>query len=346
MKSDNNDKNEIITISKINSHNKHNKPISTITSSTAHFITEEIQNNGPNSDSYFISVEDKNENKNTRKIKQKMEFIEPNFILLKNKDNKNNEIYDYLMKKEDLNYIKELNELYDYNQIFNFVLNRLNPNNFLKCNIFLDNSNNSFILYSYTQKFILSAKQDFSLLHNNYIIYISRNFLSETSIAKLHSYSKKTEFILYDMGFSPKLLLKNKIISDKIRKYLLQVNYLYSKNFQNFIAYLPKKDYFDNDFYNNDEKHNDKLSNKKLDEVDKFENSKPKYDISLKKFIDNYDSRIKEKSKYNFKIIYGNDKKAIECGKINENNYVLDIGYPFSPLEGFAIALANFIKNK
>ena len=39
------------------------------------------------------------ENKNTRKIKQKMEFIEPNFILLKNKDNKNNEIYDYLMKK-------------------------------------------------------------------------------------------------------------------------------------------------------------------------------------------------------------------------------------------------------
>ena len=81
-----------------------------------------------------------------------------------------------------------------------------------------------------------------------------------------------------------------------------------------------------------------------------MENSKPKYDINTKKYLDNFSDRVKEKSKFNFKIIYDNidNKKytAIECGKINDKNYALNIGYPFSPLEGFAVALANFIKNK
>ena len=99
-----------------------------------------------------------------------------------------------------------------------------------------------------------------------------------------------------------------------------------------------------------EENHKDKLSNKILEnEVIVLENNKPKYDINSKKFIDNFNNRIKEKSKFNFKISYkdkNNENITIECGKINENNYALDIGYPLSPLEGFSISVANFIKNK
>jgi len=107
---------------------------------------------------------------------------------------------------------------------------------------------------------------------------------------------------------------------------------------------------FMNYFFNMEENHKDKLSNKILEnEVIVLENNKPKYDINSKKFIDNFNNRIKEKSKFNFKISYkdkNNENITIECGKINENNYVLDIGYPLSPLEGFSISVANFIKNK
>jgi hypothetical protein len=65
----------------------------------------------------------------------------------------------------------------------------------------------------------------------------------------------------------------------------------------------------------------------------------------LHKFVDNFSSRVKEKSKFNFKVL-NEDQRAIECGKVNEYNYILDISYPFSPLEAFSIALSLFIKNK
>ena len=337
-------------------------PISNIISSTTNFISEEAQQDIPNSEANSILRENKNLIKNDknkkRKIKSLIKLKDNQFILNKNKEEENNDIYNYLMKDEDLTNIKnikELNDLYNKNEILNFIFSRIDKRKTLKCNIFINSENNvnNYILYSHSHKFIISAKYDFSLFHNNYIIYSSRNFLPETAIAKLHSYSQKNEFILYDMGESPKAI-KNKVntsnVTVKIRKYLLEMKYLNDKKFQSFKIFLPKKDFFENYFFNMEENHKDKLSNKILEnEVIVLENNKPKYDINSKKFIDNFNNRIKEKSKFNFKISYkdkNNENITIECGKINENNYVLDIGYPLSPLEGFSISVANFIKNK
>ena len=337
-------------------------PISNIISSTTNFISEEAQQDIPNSEANSILRENKNLIKNDknkkRKIKSLIKLKDNQFILNKNKEEENNDIYNYLMKDEDLTNIKnikELNDLYNKNEILNFIFSRIDKRKTLKCNIFINSENNvnNYILYSHSHKFIISAKYDFSLFHNNYIIYSSRNFLPETAIAKLHSYSQKNEFILYDMGESPKAI-KNKVntsnVTVKIRKYLLEMKYLNDKKFQSFKIFLPKKDFFENYFFNMEENHKDKLSNKILEnEVIVLENNKPKYDINSKKFIDNFNNRIKEKSKFNFKISYkdkNNENITIECGKINENNYALDIGYPLSPLEGFSISVANFIKNK
>ena len=241
----------------------------TIVSSTTNFISEDVHQNVPNSETNFISKGNKeksnNDKSSKRKIKQVLKLKDNILVLNKNKEKKNIEIYNYLMKNEDMNNIqniKELNELYDPNQLLNYIFSRLNKNQILKCNIFFDSTNNNnYILYSHTHKFILSAKYDFSIFHNNY-----------------------------------------------------------NKNLANDVILM--------------------------------ENSKPKYDMITKKYVDNYSERVKEKSKFNFKIIYkdynndGGGVKSIESGKINENNFTLDIGYPFSPLEGFALALANFVKNK
>ena len=337
-------------------------PISNVISSTTNFISEEAQQSIPNSESNLIIRENKNiidnEKNKKRKIKSIIKLKDNQLVSNKNKEAKNNDIYNYLMKDEDLTNIKnikELNDLYNKNEILNFIFSRIDKRKILKCNIFINSENNvnNYILYSHSHKFIISAKYDFSLFHNNYIIYSSRNFLPETAIAKLHSYSQKNEFILYDMGESPKAI-KNKVntsnVTVKIRKYLLEMKYLNDKKFQNFKIFLPKNNYFGNYFFNMEENHKDKLSNKILEnEVIVLENNKPKYDINSKKFIDNFNNRIKEKSKFNFKISYkdkNNENITIECGKINENNYALDIGYPLSPLEGFSISVANFIKNK
>jgi hypothetical protein len=353
------DKNKIDTYLKINNQGKQ---ISTIVTSTTNFISDDIQSDVPNSEANFITREDiknKNDKNNKRKMKQILKIKDNILVINKNKERKKDEIYNYLMKNEDMNNIqniKELRDLYAHNEIFNFIFSRLDKKQTLKCNIFLNSENNvnNYILYSHSHKFILGAKYDFALFHNNYIFYTSRNFLPSTAIAKLHSYSQKNEFILYDMGQSPKLIKNKKIntsnVSVKIRRYLLEMKYLNDKKFQNFNVFLPQNDYFENYHYNMDENHKDKLSNKNyINEVIVLENNKPKYDINTKKFIDSYSDRVKEKSKFNFKILYENNNNknmSFECGKINENNYVLDIAYPLSPLEGFAIALSNFVKNK
>ena len=123
----------------------------------------------------------------------------------------------------------------------------------------------------------------------------------------------------------------------------MQIKYLNDKKFMHFLVYLPKDNIFLNKNFNIDKNHKDKLNNKTLNETMIFENSMPKFDFYLKTFVDNFSDRVKEKSKFNFKII-NEGKKAIEFGKVNNSNFILDINYPFSPLEAFAIA--NSIFNK
>ena len=111
------------------------------------------------------------------------------------------------------------------------------------------------------------------------------------------------------------------------------------------MVYMPKKNYFENNIYNIDVKHKNKIDNDKINEIEIYENSLPTFDFYNHKLVEFFSDRVQEKSKFNFKIINEN-KKSIECGKVNDVNYILDISYPFSPLEAFAIAISVFNQNK
>lgn len=208
------------------------------------------------------------------------------------------------------------------------IFARLTKDKILKCNILINSD--SYILYSSSMTFLLSAKVEFSFFNKNFLIYSTRDFQNSSIVGKLHSYSNKSEFILYDNG------------EDK-RRYLLQINFIKDKRYQRFLVYLPNDDYFNNKKFNLDKNHNDKLSLINDNSINILESDKPKYDFQLGKFVDSYSSRVKEKSKWNFKISKENSK-VVECGKVNNSNYTLDISYPLSPLEAFAIALAIFAK--
>lgn len=188
------------------------------------------------------------------------------------------------------------------------------------------------------------AKETFSIFHKNYLFYITRDLLDSSIIAQLHSYYQKREFILYDNGLNPSKIKNKNNNKNSIRRYLLQIKFLNDKKYEHFIIYLPKENYLTNNNYNFDINHKDKLNYKNFNSIDIYENHLPKFDFNLNKYIDNFSNRVKEKSRLNFKIL-NEGKIAIECGKVNDYNYVLDINYPFSPLEAFAIALSVFIKN-
>ena len=347
---------EILNITPSSKGSSENKNI--ITTSRRNIISSDVQVTSPNSDSNFLSSENENKNieneikKDEKTNKRKINHIKPivkynTSKLVKNQeqeqeknDNKNEEIYLYNKVNNNIN-----NNI-EQNQILNFIVTRLNKDKTLQCNILI--KNNKYILYSNSQKFILSAQEVFSIFHKNFLIYTTRDFLENSVIAQLHSYLQKSEFILYDTGISPSKLKNNNIDENtkkKLRRYLLQIKFLNDKKFNHFIVYLPKENYFNNNIFNTNKNHSDKLNNGDFNKINLYENSLPKFDFSLHKFVDNYSSRVKEKSKFNFKII-NEGQKSIECGKVNDCNYTLDISYPFSPLEAFAISLSFFIKNK
>lgn len=326
-----------------------------IGSSKTEFISNDIQVTSPKSDSNFVTSEneinitDKNLKKEDKQIKRKVNQNKPitkykTNRIVRNKEqdnNKNEEIFFYFNKSST-----KINNGFEQNQMLNFLVTRLDKDKTLKCNILF--KNNNFILYSNTNKFILSSKEQFSVFHKNYLIYSTRDFLDNSIIASLHSYQQRSEFILYDIGANPAKLKSegiDKNNENQLRRYLLQIKFLNDKKFTHFLVYLPKENYFTNNNYNKDENHKDKLSNGEFKNIDIFENNLPKFDFSLHKFVDNFSSRVKEKSKFNFKVL-NEGQKAIECGKVNEYKYILDISYPFSPLEAFSIALSFFIKNK
>jgi len=326
-----------------------------ISNSKTEFISNDIQVTSPKSDSNFVTSEneinitDKNIKKEDKQIKRKVNQNKPitkykTNRIVRNKEqdyNKNEEIFFYFNKSST-----KINNGFEQNQMLNFLVTRLDKDKTLKCNILF--KNNNFILYSNTNKFILSSKEQFSVFHKNYLIYSTRDFLDNSIIASLHSYQQRSEFILYDIGANPAKLKSegiDKINENQLRRYLLQIKFLNDKKFTHFLVYLPKENYFTNNNYNKDENHKDKLSNGEFKNIDIFENNLPKFDFSLHKFVDNFSSRVKEKSKFNFKVL-NEGQKAIECGKVNEYKYILDISYPFSPLEAFSIALSFFIKNK
>ena len=340
----------IINIVK-NKNQIHQRP--KVVNTRTDYISNKIQTTSPNSDSNLLPTEKQNKitdtgiKKEENIVKNKLGQSKPigkyniNRISMNiNQNNiKNEEIFLYLSKK---NY--EINAFYDQTELLYFLLSRLEKEKTLKCNILINN--NSFILYSNKQKFILCAKEEFSVFHKNFLIYMSRDFSETSIIAKLHSYNNKNEFILYDTGTSPsKLKNINDLNKNNLRRYLLQIKFLNNKKFDHFIVYLPKDDYFGNKNFNIDINHKDKLNEGEFNKIDVYENDLPKFDFNLHTFVNSFSNRVKEKSKFNFKIV-NEGKKSIECGKVNDLNYILDISYPFSPLEAFAIALSIFIKNK
>ena len=229
-------------------------------------------------------------------------------------------------------------------QIKDFFYSRFEKDQFLHC--LITKQKQSYLVYTEeTGSFFIAAISENAKLNKNYGIFFDRNFDKESKLGSLHGAVGKKEFVLYDCGVSPKEVgLFKKVEERELRRYLLKINFLSDKVFRHAKIYLPKTPPNANFFYNKRKDKKDKETYfSDREKIIEIENDFPEYNIWKNKYIYSFSNRVKESSEKNFKVSF-EKMPCLECGKINESSYTMDFGYPFSPVEAFAVCLSFLMK--
>eukprot|EP00946_MAST-07B_sp_MAST-7B-sp1_P004614 g4614.t1 len=77
-----------------------------------------------------------------------------------------------------------------------------------------------------------------------------------------------------------------------------------------------------------------------------WENKKPQYDEDLGAYTLDFDGRVTMASSKNFLMVESRNIKGpvgVRFGRIEESQFVMDVGYPCSPLQGMGVALASML---
>ena len=269
----------------------------------------------------------KNKQENELKSKDKIPLITP--------FNKNENVYKYYLDKKNISFYKISEE-----ERIQFLFERFKNNQTLKCNILI-RSGNLYVYTSNTEHFIFSAHKIKNKLRGNYII--TSDYEGKNKIAQINSSLFKNEYIMYDDGISPKIIMNKKdSLNYNLRRYLLEVKKTKENNFLKGYIFMPEVNFEMNQFFNKDKEKKDKLSKLKKG-IKIFQTEEPSYDIIKKVYINKYSSRVKMSSNRNFRLIFEDNKMKkiiLECGKVNDNIFIMDFSTPLSPLEAFGISIS------
>ena len=77
-----------------------------------------------------------------------------------------------------------------------------------------------------------------------------------------------------------------------------------------------------------------------------WENKKPQYDEDLGAYTLDFDGRVTMASSKNFLMVESANIKGpvgVRFGRVEEAQFVMDVGYPCSPLQGMGVALASML---
>ena len=269
----------------------------------------------------------KNKQESELKSKEKIPLITP--------FNKNENVYKYYLDKKSISFYKISEE-----ERIQFLFERFKNNQTLKCNILI-RSGNLYVYTSNTQHFIFSAHKIKNKLRGNYII--TSDYEGKNKIAQINSSLFKNEYIMYDDGISPKINMNKKdSLNYNLRRYLLEVKKTNENNFLKGYIFMPEVNFEMNQFFNKDKEKKDKLSKLKKG-IKIFQTEEPSYDIVKKVYMNKYSSRVKISSNRNFRLIFEDNKMKkiiLECGKVNDNIFIMDFSTPLSPLEAFGISIS------
>jgi len=82
----------------------------------------------------------------------------------------------------------------------------------------------------------------------------------------------------------------------------------------------------------------------KLQNISVLVNRKPTYSENINGYFLNFHGRVSKASVKNFQMVDANDdsKVLLQFGRIGKDEFTMDLHYPVSPLQAFAVCLSTF----
>jgi tubby-related protein 1 len=210
---------------------------------------------------------------------------------------------------------------------------------------------------SRTETFLMTAKKRAANKTSNYLISMGRNDHDKDSkniLGKLRGDSK--EYILFDNGKNPDDCSQEDDVRKELGAILYTSSCLGNKGPRNISVGIGKKDEEGNPVkvWQPLHKHDDSMMDclKKIDgdEVshkDKkllihLQSKPPAWDEKLERFFLNFNGRVTMASVKNFQLVDEDGDMCLQFGRTGKDEFILDVQWPLSPFQAFALALSSF----
>ncbi|KAJ3410824.1 Tubby- protein 3 [Chytridiales sp. JEL 0842] len=223
---------------------------------------------------------------------------------------------------------------------------RVPQDSILRCKLYrkknlLDKAYPSFFLYNESSStFLLAARKRKKSKTVSYLLSTSQDDLSKDSthyVAKLKANFQRTQFVLYDARFY------NKGAKAKGLKELSCMTYSKTVLPREMNVAVPATHLDEN----SEDTTLDILTDIRMQNTQKLlflRNKPPRWNESTQSHCLNFGGRVTQPSIKNFQLIMDNNENYIvmQFGRCGPDYFTLDVRWPMTPLEAFAVALTTF----
>ena len=211
---------------------------------------------------------------------------------------------------------------------------------------------------SRTETFLMTAKKRAANKTSNYLISMGRNDHDKDSkniLGKLRGDSK--EYILFDNGKNPDDCNQEDDVRKELGAILYTSSCLGNKGPRNISVGISNADEEGNPvkvwqpLHKRDDSMMDCLkkidgdetvSNKDKTLLIHLQSKPPAWDEKLERFFLNFNGRVTMASVKNFQLVDDNGDMCLQFGRTGKDEFILDVQWPLSPFQAFALALSSF----
>lgn len=212
-------------------------------------------------------------------------------------------------------------------------------------------------LYTDDDRFLMAAKKRSGNKTSNYLMSMDKYDLGKESanyLGKVRSNFVGTIFNIYDKGVNPKDLdessrtVRAASVRQELGTVLYRSNILGSRGPRQMKILVPKvgRDNRRHMFRPMEPEHTmlEKYKVNDSDDMCVLVNKPPKWNDQVGAYVLNFNGRVTQASVKNFQLV--DEKKpenvVLQFGRVAKDDFTMDISWPLSPLQAYAICLSSF----
>lgn len=207
-------------------------------------------------------------------------------------------------------------------------------------------------------RFLLTSKKKAKNKTSNYLISMDMKDLDKSSVnylGKVRSNFVGTEFQIFDDGISPKKdddddkHNSNTSIRCELGSVMYAPNVLGSRGPRKMQVAIPALDNNGKiierrDGDNNDDDLLTRIKNRNFNGLRYFINKPPRWNDQIGAYVLNFNGRVTMASVKNFQLVDPAEQSSVvlQFGRVGKDEFTMDLQYPMSPFQAFAITLSSF----